>query len=72
MDTRSSTGLFATLVIVALVALGLFGFLTGYALESPGAWLAPTIGTLAVAVAVVGALIVAGARSRRWRQNPYW
>ncbi|TYL36575.1 hypothetical protein CV102_21200 [Natronococcus pandeyae] len=72
MDTRSSTGLLGTLVIATLVALGLFGFLNGYVIDSPGEWLAPTIGSLAVAVAVVGVLIVAGARSRRWRQNPYW
>lgn len=72
MDTRSSTGLLGTLVIATLVALGLFGFLTGYVIDSPGEWLAPTIGSLAVAAAVVGLLIVAGARSRRWRQNPYW
>ena len=72
MDTRSSTGLLGTLVIATLVALSLFGFLNGYVLGSPGAWLAPTIGSLAVAAAVVGLLVVAGARSRRWRQNPYW
>ncbi|WP_306057782.1 hypothetical protein [Natronococcus wangiae] len=72
MDTRSSTGLLATLAIILLAAIGLLGFLTGYVLESPGERFAPTIGTLVVVVAVVGLLIVVGARSRRWRQNPYW
>jgi quinol-cytochrome oxidoreductase complex cytochrome b subunit len=72
MDKRSSTGLFGTLTIVFLTVLGIWGLLTGYILESPGEWLVPTIGTLAVTAAVVGLLVVVGARSKRWRQNPYW
>jgi hypothetical protein len=72
MDKRSSTGLLGTLAIVFLTVLGLWGLLNGYVLESPGEWLAPTVGTLAVTAAVVGLLIVVGARSKRWRQNPYW
>jgi hypothetical protein len=72
MDTRSSTGLLATLAITLLVCLGVWGFLSGSVIESSGELLVPTLGTLVVAVAVVAALIAAGARSTRWRQNPYW
>lgn len=72
MDTKSSTGLLGTLVTVTLVGIGFGGFLTGYVLESSGDWLAPTVGVLVFAIVFVGALIAVGARSKRWRQNPYW
>ncbi|SDQ92918.1 hypothetical protein [Natronobacterium texcoconense] len=70
--TVTITGLLGTLVIAALAVLGVYGFVTGYLLESPGDLLAPSLGVLAVTIVFVGALIVLGARSRRWRQNPYW
>jgi uncharacterized membrane protein len=72
MDTRSSTGLGGTLAITLLVCLGVWGFLSGSVIEASGDLLAATLGSLAVAVVVVAALIVVGARSTRWRQNPYW
>lgn len=72
MDERSIAGLLATLVVAALAVLGVYGFGTGYLIDSPGDFLAPTIGVLAVTVLVVGALIASGVGSRRWRENPYW
>lgn len=72
MDERSIAGLFATLVVVALAVVGLYGFGTSYLIESPGRYLAPTVGALAVAVLVVGTLTVVGGRSKRWLENPYW
>ncbi|SFB95834.1 hypothetical protein SAMN05444422_103238 [Halobiforma haloterrestris] len=70
--TLSITGLVGTLVAVALAALGVYGFLTGYALENPGDLFVPSLGVLAIVAVVVGALVLLGARSRRWRENPYW
>ncbi|AFO58505.1 MULTISPECIES: hypothetical protein [unclassified Natrinema] len=72
MDERSLAGLLATLVIAALAALGVYGFSTGYLLNSPGSLFAPTIGVIAVAVLTVAALIASGVGSKRWRENPYW
>ncbi|MFU8867868.1 hypothetical protein [Natronococcus sp.] len=72
MDTRSSTGLVGTLVIALLVGVGVGGFLAGYVIDSPGEWLAPTVGSLAVAAVVVGALIALGSGSTRRLENPYW
>lgn len=72
MDERTIAGLLATLVIAALAVLGAYGFGTGYLLNSPGEYFAPTIGILVVAVLAVGALIASGIGSRRWRANPYW
>ncbi|WP_226481960.1 hypothetical protein [Natrinema amylolyticum] len=72
MDERSIAGLLATLVIAALAVLGVYGFSTGYLINSPGDFFAPTIGVLAVAVIAVGALIASGVGSKRWRENPYW
>lgn len=74
MADRSLTipGLLGALSIGVLVVLGVYGFVTGYLLESPGELLVPSVATLAVTVAVVGVLVLLGARSRRWRQNPYW
>ena len=72
MDTRSSTGLVGTLVIALLVGIGVGGFLAGYVIDSPGEWLVPTVGSLAVAAVVVGALIALGSGSTRRLKSPYW
>ncbi|WP_247000183.1 hypothetical protein [Halosolutus gelatinilyticus] len=72
MDIRTSTGLLATLTAVLLGIVGVWGFVDGYLLGSPGAWFAPTIGSLVVAAIAVGTLVLLGARSKRWRENPYW
>ncbi|ELY69773.1 hypothetical protein [Natrinema versiforme] len=72
MDERSIAGLLATLAVAALAVLGAYGFGTGYLIDSPGDFLAPTIGVLAVAALAVGGLIASGVGSRRWRENPYW
>lgn len=72
MDERSLAGLLATLVIAALAVAAVAGFGTGFLTNPSGAYFAPTIGVLAITVLVVGALTVAGARSKRWRENPYW
>ncbi|WP_226006234.1 hypothetical protein [Natrinema salinisoli] len=72
MDERTIAGLLGTLVIAALAVLGAYGFGTAYLLDSPGAFFAPTIGALVVAVLAVGALIASGIGSKRWRANPYW
>ncbi|AFZ74501.1 hypothetical protein [Natronobacterium gregoryi] len=70
--TVTITGLFGALVVALLAVLGVYGFVTGYLLESPGDLFVPSIGVLAVTIVVVGALILLGARSSQWRQNPYW
>jgi hypothetical protein len=72
MDERTVAGLLATLVIAILAVLGAYGFGTGYLLNSPGEFFAPTIGVLVVAVLAVGALIASGIGSKGWRANPYW
>ncbi|WP_049896607.1 hypothetical protein [Natrialba chahannaoensis] len=74
MATRSLMipGLLGALSVGVLAVLGVYGFVTGYLLESPGALFVPTIATLGLTVVVVGVLVVVGARSKRWRQNPYW
>ncbi|SEV96260.1 hypothetical protein [Natrinema salifodinae] len=72
MDDRSIAGLLATLAIVAVAAFGAYGFGTGSLANPSGAYFAPTIASLAIAVVVVGALTVVGARSKRWLENPYW
>ncbi len=72
MDERSIAGLVATAVVAALAILGLYGFTTGYLLDSPGEYLAPSMGVLAVAAVAVAALIASGVGSGRWRENPYW
>ncbi|MFD1564633.1 hypothetical protein ACFR99_13910 [Haloarchaeobius amylolyticus] len=72
MDERSIAGLLGTLVIVALAALGVFGFVDGTLIASSGEYVTATIGILVVAVVVVGVLIALGIGSRRWRANPYW
>ncbi|ELZ10063.1 hypothetical protein [Natrialba aegyptia] len=74
MTDRSLTieGLLGTGVVGVLAALGVYGFTTGYLLESPGRLFAPSVATLGIVVAVVGTLVLLGARSKRWRQNPYW
>ncbi|MGQ3414231.1 hypothetical protein ACT4ML_18535 [Natrinema sp. LN54] len=72
MDERSIAGLLATLVIVALAALGVYGFGSGYLTNTSGEYFASTIGVLAVVVLVVGALTLVGARSKRWLENAYW
>ncbi|QCC57648.1 hypothetical protein NP511_03620 [Natrinema thermotolerans] len=72
MDERSIAGLVATAVIAALAVFGLYGFTTGYLLDSPGEYLAPSMGVLAVAAVAVAALIASGVGSGRWRENPYW
>ena len=72
MDERSIAGLLATLVIAALAAIGVYGFGTGYLVNSPGEYFSSTVGALAVAALVVGTLIVVGARSTTWLENPYW
>lgn len=72
MDSRSSAGLVGTLAVALVVGIGAGGVLAGYVVGSPGEWLAPTVGSLAVAVVVVGALAFVGARSARTLRNPYW
>ncbi|PCR90522.1 hypothetical protein [Natrinema ejinorense] len=72
MDERTIAGLLAMVVIATLAVLGVYGFGTGYLLNSPGEFLVPTIGVLVVAVLAVGALIASGIGSKRWRANPYW
>lgn len=66
-----SVGLLGVLVIAAVAALGIWGFVDGYLLEA-GDYLAPTVGVLVLTVLVVGALIAWGARSKQWRAGPYW
>ncbi|WP_049923447.1 hypothetical protein [Halopiger djelfimassiliensis] len=70
--TLTGAGLIGTLVVVGLVAFGAYGFVTGYLLESPGDLFGPSVGVLAVAVVVVGALTVLGSRSKRWLRSTYW
>ncbi|WP_076608507.1 hypothetical protein [Natronorubrum thiooxidans] len=73
--TRSipgSVGLLGTLIVVGLVVLGSWSFVDGVVLESAGEYAASTLGVLAVTAIVVGLLIVLGARSKRWREGPYW
>ncbi|QFU83523.1 hypothetical protein [Natronorubrum aibiense] len=73
--TRSipgSVGLLGTLVVVGLVVLGSWSFVDGVVLESAGEYATSTLGVLAVTAVVVGLLIVLGARSKRWREGPYW
>ncbi|MFA9415393.1 hypothetical protein [Natrinema sp. HArc-T2] len=72
MDNLSIAGLFGTLVIVALAAIGVVGFVDGTLIAASGEYVTATIGVLVVAVVVVGALIALGAGSKRWRANPYW
>ena len=72
MNLRTSTGLLATVAIACLAIVGVWGFVDGYLVGSPGAYLAPTLVTLAITAVFVAALAVTGARSKRWRQNPYW
>ncbi|MFC4543587.1 hypothetical protein ACFO5R_16805 [Halosolutus amylolyticus] len=72
MDRRTTSGLLATLTVVCLAIVGVYGFVSSYLLGSPGEWLVPTVATLAVTVVFVGALAATGARSKRWRENPYW
>ncbi|THE64369.1 hypothetical protein D8Y22_13220 [Salinadaptatus halalkaliphilus] len=74
MDDQTETiiGLIGVVTILAVGTLGVYGFASGYLLESAGTLFVPTIATLAVAAVFVGALVGLGARSKRWRQNPYW
>ncbi|RQG97681.1 hypothetical protein [Natrarchaeobius chitinivorans] len=72
MNDRRLTGLLGVIVVAGVVIVGLYGFASSYLLESAGDLLAPSVGTLAVAAIVVAALIILGARSKRWRENPYW
>ncbi|MFA9426790.1 hypothetical protein [Natronorubrum sp. A-ect3] len=67
-----SVGLLGALVVAGLAVLGGWGFVDGVVLESTSAYLAPTVAVLAVTVVVVGALIALGARSKQWREGPYW
>lgn len=74
MTDRTATiaGLLGSLAVAVLVVLGVYGFVTGYLLESPGDLFAPSIGTLAVTIVVVAALIGLGTRSTGRLRNPYW
>lgn len=72
--TRSiprSVGLLGTLSIAALAVIGLLSFVDGYLIES-GDYFAPTIAVLIATIVFVGALVVLGARSKRWLEGPYW
>lgn len=73
--TRSipgSLGLLGPLLIAGLALIGIWSFADGYLLETGGDYFASTIGVLVVTVAIVGGLIVLGARSKRWLEGPYW
>lgn len=71
--THRLGGLFGTLVVAAMVAVGGWAFLSTYALERAAGPLAvPTLATLLVSGGFVFALFVLGARSDRWLENPYW
>ncbi|WP_265111392.1 hypothetical protein [Halosolutus halophilus] len=72
MDRQTSSGLLATLTVACLAIVGVWGFVSNYLLGSPGQWLVPTVATLLITAVFVGALAVTGARSKRWRENPYW
>ncbi|QSW98626.1 hypothetical protein [Haloterrigena alkaliphila] len=72
--TRSvpgSFGVLAPLLIAGLAVIGIWGFVDGQ-LGGSGEYLTSTLGVLAVTLVVVGALIVVGARSKRWLEGPYW
>jgi len=72
MGKLSIAGLLGTLIVAALAAIGVFGFVDGTLIASSGEYATATIGVLVVAVVVVGALIALGVGSKRWRANPYW
>ncbi|RQG98711.1 hypothetical protein [Natrarchaeobius oligotrophus] len=60
----------ATIGCLALV--GVYGLVFGVLVEPSGELLVPVVGTLAVTALVVVGLAALGARSKRWRKNPYW
>lgn len=73
MDERSILGLIGTLVVVSVAVAGLSAFLRSFVVDTAaGAEVAPTLGVLVVTAVFVAALTVWGAKSDRWRQNPYW
>ncbi|RQG91314.1 hypothetical protein EA462_04845 [Natrarchaeobius halalkaliphilus] len=71
MNGRTVAGALGSIGVLVVVLAGIYGFAGGSVLESPDELLAPTVGTLAVATAVVAGLIALGTRSVR-RRTPYW
>ena len=70
--TLSILGLVGVVSVLVVAVLGVYGFVEGYLLESPGDVLVPTLVTLVLTALVVVLLSKLGARSRQWRQNTYW
>ncbi|ELY61888.1 hypothetical protein [Natronolimnohabitans innermongolicus] len=66
-----SVGLLGVLSIVALAVLGLWAAVDGFAGDG-SEYLAPSLGVFAVTAVVVVALAASGARSKQWREGPYW
>ncbi|WP_290818836.1 hypothetical protein [Halovivax sp.] len=73
MVERTLAGVFGVLSVVALIALGAYGFVDGYVLDVPGdARPAASFVTLIVAAAFVAGLSAIGARGGRGLRTPYW
>ena len=73
MDERMIAGLVGTLVVISVAVAGLSAFVRGFFVDVVDtALVTPTLAVLVVTVAFVGALSVWGAKTDRWRQNPYW
>ncbi|WIV67440.1 hypothetical protein [Natrialbaceae archaeon AArc-T1-2] len=73
MNGRTLSGVLAVVTVVAVVAVGVWGFVTSYGLETPAAGLSvPTIATLVVTTLFVLVLIGLGSRSSGGLASTYW
>lgn len=72
MDARTITGVLGVLVIVAMVLIGMWGFVDTAALDILGDYGTATVASLGVVVAFVAVLSLVAIRADVLGRNPYW
>ncbi|MEY7847770.1 hypothetical protein AB7C87_01010 [Natrarchaeobius sp. A-rgal3] len=72
VNNRTLAAVIGTAVVVGAVAVGVYGFVTSYVLESAGALLVPTLAALALVILVVAGLIALGVGASLRLETPYW